>query len=243
MSASLNKKLPSFLLPVFLPSHLARRPDAERSRQRAVVVARQSDSGRRLAVPAGESQRAAEQRGLQVARPAARPRQGLRARPRPPQTPQLLRALLHRARQTRRRGSLPFYSTNNTLPSAWFGSILRGGAIELFQFFDLYNFVIITSSIYLFIYDGSSDRSFVVDKLNYFYFFDLYNFVIITSSIYLFTMGRRIDPSWWTHWAISISLTYITLLLLLVVFIYLRWVVGSILHGGPIWAISIFWLI
>ena len=103
------------------------------------------------------------------------------------------------------------------------GSILHGGPIELFLFFYLYNFVIITSSIYLFIYDGSSDQSFMVDPLSYFYFFDLYlyNFVIITSSIYLFTMGHRIDPSWWTHWTISISLTYITLLLLLVVFIYL----------------------
>ena len=45
--------------------------------------------------------------------------------------------------------------------------------LNYFYFFDLYNFVIITSSIYLFIYDGSSDRSFMVDPIELFLFLRL----------------------------------------------------------------------
>ena len=39
-------------------------------------------------------------------------------------------------------------------------------------------------------------------------------------------MGHRIDPSWWTHWLFLVH-TYIHKHMI-------RWVVRSILHGGPI---------
>ena len=115
--------------------------------------------------------------------------------------------------------------------------------------------------------DGSSDRSFMVDPLNYFSFSvqtsDFNPCWAISHSRQCSTtgvpsdwsthgaMGHRINPSWWTHWTISHLVCKLQTLVprwdishsrqcstigvpngcgpLMV-----RWVIGSILHGGPI---------
>ena len=61
--------------------------------------------------------------------------------------------------------------------------------------------------------DGSSDRSFMVDPLNYFFFQPVFSVPTtgvskavvgarcssVVTVLARGAMGRRIDPSWWTH--------------------------------------------
>ena len=76
------------------------------------------------------------------------------------------------------------------------GSILHGGPTELF--------FIPASAPWKNIHswrNGSLDRSFMVDPLSYFSFQPVIHGKAFTHG----AMGHRIDPSWWTHWAISHS--------------------------------------